>query len=98
TNRYEDAFEETCSWLEAHGFPEGSLIFTDNKAEALKSENNKMVAIEDRTGNIVEMRRSGLLTVVRDWPYNREVDGPRVGSVGEFVKEILKGSYSNQYP
>lgn len=90
-----NAHQQTCRWLEKHGIYRPTVILSQHKAEIAKAL-EAHYSIEDKAGNAIMIAyhapkcRSYLL----DNEYNRfdhNVIGKRVvrvGTVGEFVREI----------
>lgn len=78
--------------MQRNGLPQGQLLFSSDKAEAIsKFEDGCAAAIDDRPEQLEELKAAGVRVYARDWYYNRHVDVPRVSSVGEFCIEAARG-------
>jgi hypothetical protein len=85
---------QTQAWLQDHGFPEGLLILSDNKAEALRTlylRPEHVAIIDDSPKVIANLRDGGYTVTVRDALYNKDVEGPRVDSVTQFIESVDSG-------
>lgn len=78
---------QTREWLRNRGLV-GELVATPDKTDALSLLPNLLGHIEDSPTNIEDLKAHGLPVFIRDWPYNRHVEGERVGSVAEFLRRV----------
>lgn len=66
------AFDMTKNWLKEHGFPEGEIIFTNDKAETAVRM-GILLAIEDAPHEIRKLRYRGIQVLIKRQPYNTEM-------------------------
>lgn len=86
--------DQTEHWLRRYGLPSYPILFTQDKVETLIDHargTGVRAFIDDKPSIIEEMQDARFPIYIRDWPYNRMLTAPkRVGSVGEFVWNILR--------
>ena len=73
TSRPIEAENVTACYLREHGFPEGRMIFTLDKASTCREIKKCMkiqVAFEDEPGNIKAYEKENIPVLVREWDYN----------------------------
>lgn len=80
------ALEQTRRWLTAHGL-RGDVTVTARKVDFIRRL-DPVAMIDDKPEVIVQALNAGLHCYTRDWPYNREVRGPRVSSVAEYIQRV----------
>lgn len=81
-----DALNQSKWWLRDHGLPnwDNAVLAGESKGDFIRTNGTFDVALDDSPSQIERLREAGQFVVVRDTPYNRMVDGPRVHSVAEF--------------
>ena len=92
TGRRESAANQTHRWLQDWDFPEGSVFFvppkSDKEGVILPNKHQMIGMLEDKPAVLEALAKEGVPMVARDWPYNRHVSVPRVGSVAAFVERL----------
>jgi hypothetical protein len=81
------AVGDTVHWLDEVGIPYRDLCFLGQKPEVEAD-----AYLEDAPHNVRSLRAAGNTVIVFDQPYNRDLDGPRVGdwpSAGALVVDLL---------
>lgn len=88
----ESTARQTHRWLQDWDFPEGPVFFvppkSDKEGVILPNKHQIIGVIDDKPSILTSLAAEGIPVVARDWPYNREVHVPRVGSVKEFVERL----------
>ncbi|MDI6908023.1 MAG: hypothetical protein QMC81_11140 [Thermoanaerobacterales bacterium] len=76
SSRPKEAEFITLRWLEFHGFPEAPLCLLPRGRKVILSEKARVAAFfEDNPQEILTLKRAGVDVIVKDWPYNRAVQG-----------------------
>lgn len=87
------AAAQTVQWLKNWRFPQGLLFMAEPKTDKLPilvpHKHQIIGVIDDKPDVVTALRQNGIPVTVRAWQYNRHLDGPRVGSVAEFVEKLL---------
>ena len=81
-----NCLQQTQRWLSNNGL-RGDVTVTDRKVEFI-SRLAPVAMIDDKPDVVTKALSSGLRCYIRDWPYNRELAGPRVSSVSEYIHRV----------
>jgi 5'-nucleotidase len=79
---HEVVAHDTVEWLEKHDIPYWDLCMVAKKGDV-----GCDLYIDDAPHNIQALRDIGRKVIVYDWPYNRELEGPRARS-WEDIREL----------
>ncbi len=82
TARREGIRDVTERWLKANNINHNGLVMRNDKGVYI-AEHGVDIHLEDRSEQVIDARDAGALAFVRDWPYNRDVEGPGIIRVGD---------------
>lgn len=78
----------TRRWLEVHGFPDGDLVFCDDKVPFFKNS-NLCAVMEDDPVLVKQAHDCGNLVFMHLWPYNQHVEGANIVRVSHWRQIVV---------
>lgn len=88
THRFHPAHEQTCRWLNRHGFITNNLHFGTNKKILRNLATGDSAAVDDHFNYYQDYQKIGVKAFMLTQPWNVNHEGRRVSDLLEFAKYV----------